>query len=75
MTGRSRRFFWWHIIRSREPPAIDNCNKLVFGPSVFVIVEALPERGKSSLDLVCVRLVVRTVSTVHVPGYAVQSAC
>jgi hypothetical protein len=75
MTARSRRFFWRHIIRDRERPSVDNCNKLMFSPSVFVIVEALPERGKSSLDLACVSVVVCTVNTVHVPGFAVQSAC
>lgn len=75
MISRSRRFFWWDMIRSWEWETIDDCNELMFGPSVFVIVEPLPERGKSSLDLACVRVVVRTVSTVHVPGVAVQSAC
>jgi hypothetical protein len=58
MVARARRFFWGNVVGSGQRAAVDDGHELVFGPSVFVVVEALPEGGEPSLNLPGVRFVV-----------------
>jgi hypothetical protein len=58
MVARPRRLFWGNVVGRRQGPAVDNGHELVFGPSVFVVVEALPEGREPALNLPGVRFVV-----------------
>jgi len=59
MVARSGRLFGWYLVWSREGSSVDDGYELVLCPGVFVVVEALPERSQSSLDLACVRFEVK----------------
>jgi hypothetical protein len=58
MVAWPRRLFWRDVIGRGEGAAVDDGHELVFCPSVFVVVEALPEGCESSLNLRGVRAVV-----------------
>lgn len=49
--SRSRWLLWGDLIGSGKGFALDDGDDLVFGPSVFMIVETLPERCQSTFDL------------------------
>ena len=48
--------FWWDVVRSRQWKAVGYGHELVFGPSIGVIVNALPEGRQAPLDLSDVNL-------------------
>jgi hypothetical protein len=65
VVGGSRLLFWGYRVGGRKRAAIDDGYELVLRPSVFVVVEALPERRKSSLDLGRVRVEVKSARNTY----------
>lgn len=65
VVGGSRRLFWGYLVGGRKRAAIDDGYELVLRPGVFMIVETLPERRKSSLDLGRVRFEVKSARNTH----------
>jgi hypothetical protein len=43
MVGRSWRLLWWDLVSSGERPPVDDRHELVLGPSIFMVIESLPE--------------------------------
>lgn len=54
VVGRTGRLFWRNLIWSGQWKTIRDGHKLVFGPSIGVVVKALPEGSQASLDLMYV---------------------
>lgn len=60
MAARPRRLFRWDVIWRGERLAVDDSYELVFRPGIFEVIQALPKRCESSLNLACVRFVVES---------------
>jgi hypothetical protein len=51
---RSRRLFRRDLVGGGQWKTAHDGNELVFGPGILVVIETLPKRSQSSLNLACV---------------------